>query len=66
MNYRHLSLLIDTMTYKGQLMSIDRHGINRGDVGPLAKSSFEERAPMTFLSLFMSFVFLLKFLKLNF
>jgi len=46
MNYRHTSLLIDTMTYKGQLMSIDRHGINRGDIGPLAKSSFEETTDM--------------------
>jgi DNA-directed RNA polymerase II subunit RPB1 len=46
MNYRHLSLFIDTMTYKGQLMSIDRHGINRGDIGPLAKSSFEETTDM--------------------
>ena len=46
MNYRHLSLLIDTMTYKGVLMSIDRHGINRGDIGPLAKSSFEETTDM--------------------
>lgn len=46
MNYRHLSLLIDTMTYKGFLMSIDRHGINRGDIGPLAKSSFEETTDM--------------------
>ena len=46
MNYRHLSLLIYTMTYKGQLMSIDRHGINRGDIGPLAKSSFEETTDM--------------------
>ena len=46
MNYRHMSLLIDTMTYKGQLMSIDRHGINRGDIGPLAKSSFEESTDM--------------------
>lgn len=45
-NYRHLSLLIDTMTCKGALMSIDRHGINRGDVGPLAKSSFEETTDM--------------------
>jgi hypothetical protein len=45
-NYRHLSLLIDTMTHKGSLMSIDRHGINRGDVGPLAKSSFEETTDM--------------------
>ena len=46
MNYRHLSLLIDTMTSKGQLMSIDRHGINRGDIGPLAKCSFEETTDM--------------------
>lgn len=45
-NYRHISLLIDTMTNKGSLMSIDRHGINRGDVGPLAKSSFEETTDM--------------------
>ena len=45
-NFRHLSLLIDTMTCKGALMSIDRHGINRGDVGPLAKSSFEETTDM--------------------
>jgi DNA-directed RNA polymerase II subunit RPB1 len=46
MNYRHLSLLMDIMTYKGYLMSIDRHGINRGDIGPLAKSSFEETTDM--------------------
>jgi DNA-directed RNA polymerase beta' subunit len=45
-NLRHLYLLIDTMTCKGTLMSIDRHGINRGDVGPLAKSSFEETTDM--------------------
>ena len=41
-NYRHIALLCDIMTSKGGLMSIDRHGINRGDIGPLAKSSFEE------------------------
>lgn len=46
MNYRHMSLLLDTMTCRGQLMSVDRHGINRGDVGPLAKSSFEETTDM--------------------
>ena len=46
LNYRHLSLLVDTMTSRGQLMSIDRHGINRSDVGPLAKSSFEETTDM--------------------
>lgn len=41
-NFRHLSILVDTMTTKGALMSIDRHGINKGDIGPLAKCSFEE------------------------
>jgi DNA-directed RNA polymerase beta' subunit/intein/homing endonuclease len=45
-NYRHMSLLLDTMTNRGTLMSIDRHGINRGDVGPLAKCSFEETTDM--------------------
>ncbi|QIG60127.1 DNA-directed RNA polymerase II subunit RPB1 [Dishui Lake large algae virus 1] len=45
-NHRHLSLLIDTVTNRGNLMSVDRHGINRGDVGPLAKSSFEETTNM--------------------
>jgi hypothetical protein len=45
-NQRHLYLLTDIMTCKGALMSIDRHGINRGDVGPLAKSSFEETTDM--------------------
>ena len=41
-NHRHISLLVDTMTCKGYLLSIDRHGINRSDIGPLAKCSFEE------------------------
>jgi DNA-directed RNA polymerase II subunit RPB1 len=46
LNYRHMSLLLDTMTNRGTLMSVDRHGINRGDIGPLAKSSFEETTDM--------------------
>ena len=41
-NYRHISLLADIMTNRGILMSIDRHGINKSDSGPLAKCSFEE------------------------
>lgn len=45
-NYRHLALLVDTMTNRGYLMSIDRHGINRVDIGPLAKCSFEEVTDM--------------------
>jgi DNA-directed RNA polymerase II subunit RPB1 len=41
-NNRHIELLCDTMTSKGELTSINRQGINRGDVGPLAKCSFED------------------------
>ncbi|XP_072286604.1 DNA-directed RNA polymerase II subunit RPB1-like [Pyxicephalus adspersus] len=41
-NYRHLALLCDTMTCKGHLMAITRHGVNRQDTGPLIKCSFEE------------------------
>jgi DNA-directed RNA polymerase beta' subunit len=45
-NYRHIALLVDTMTNKGYLLSIDRHGINRTDIGPFAKCSFEETTDM--------------------
>ena len=45
-NYRHIALLVDTMTNKGYLLSIDRHGINRADIGPFAKCSFEETTDM--------------------
>jgi DNA-directed RNA polymerase II subunit RPB1 len=41
-NYRHLALLVDVMTNRGNILSVNRHGINRGDIGPLAKCSFEE------------------------
>uniref|UniRef100_A0A2K5YAY0 DNA-directed RNA polymerase subunit n=1 Tax=Mandrillus leucophaeus TaxID=9568 RepID=A0A2K5YAY0_MANLE len=41
-NYRHLALLCDTMTCRGHLMAITRHGVNRQDTGPLMKCSFEE------------------------
>jgi DNA-directed RNA polymerase II subunit RPB1 len=47
-NYRHLSLLCDIMTNRGSLMSIDRFGINRGNIGPLAKCSFEETTDQLF------------------
>lgn len=45
-NKRHLTLLVDTMTSRGGLMPVDRHGINRVDIGPLAKASFEETKDM--------------------
>ena len=41
-NNRHITILIDIMTNKGVLTPINRQGINRGDVGPLAKCSFED------------------------
>lgn len=44
---RHLSLLADAMSNRGFFMSIDRHGINnRGELGPLAKCSFEQTTDM--------------------
>ena len=41
-NTRHVDLLCDTMTSKGFLAPINRQGINKGDIGPLAKCSFED------------------------
>ncbi|OVA08877.1 RNA polymerase [Macleaya cordata] len=41
-NYRHLAILCDAMTYRGHLMAITRHGINRNDTGPMMRCSFEE------------------------
>ncbi|KAG6556309.1 hypothetical protein Mapa_002251 [Marchantia paleacea] len=41
-NYRHLAILCDIMTYRGHLMAITRHGINRNDTGPMMRCSFEE------------------------
>jgi DNA-directed RNA polymerase II subunit RPB1 len=41
-NYRHLAILCDTMTYRGHLMAITRHGITRNDTGTLMRCSFEE------------------------
>ncbi|CAM9431387.1 unnamed protein product [Chrysoparadoxa australica] len=41
-NYRHLCTLVDVMTFRGHLMAITRHGINRVDNGPMLRASFEE------------------------
>jgi DNA-directed RNA polymerase II subunit RPB1 len=41
-NYRHVGMLVDKICAKGRLMSIDRYGINKNDIGPLAKMSFEQ------------------------
>ena len=42
-NPKHIELLSDLITYRGILMQIDRHGINRkDDCGVISKASFEE------------------------
>lgn len=42
-NYRHYTMLVDTMCQRGYLMAVSRVGINRSDAaGPLMRSSFEE------------------------
>ena len=41
-NYHHVSLLIDQMTFNGYMTSVDRHGMNKSDVGPLSRASFEK------------------------
>ena len=41
-NYRHIACLADCMTFSGFLMAVSRHGINRGESGPMLRASFEE------------------------
>ena len=64
-NYRHLALLCDIMTNKGSLMSIDRFGINRGNIGPLAKCSFEETTDQLFKASMFGEIDLLKGVSSN-
>jgi DNA-directed RNA polymerase II subunit RPB1 len=45
-NYHHMALLCDRMTYSSKLISIFRHGINNDNIGPIAKASFEETPEM--------------------
>jgi DNA-directed RNA polymerase II subunit RPB1 len=40
-NHAHISLLVDAMTYSGEVISIDRHGMNKVDNDPISKASFE-------------------------
>ena len=41
-NHSHLSVLIDQMTFSGEIISIDRHGLSKIDLDPLARASFEK------------------------
>jgi DNA-directed RNA polymerase II subunit RPB1 len=41
-NFRHIAILVDCMTCRGCILPVDRNGMKRSDIGPLAKCSFEE------------------------
>ncbi|KAJ3250961.1 DNA-directed RNA polymerase II subunit rpb1 [Chytriomyces hyalinus] len=47
-NYRHLALLVEVMTHCGGIMSITSHSINRIDVGPPMKYTFEQTVDILF------------------
>jgi DNA-directed RNA polymerase II subunit RPB1 len=47
-NYHHMMMLIDTMTFPGYILSVDRFGMSKNDNGVLAKSSFEETSKVLF------------------
>jgi DNA-directed RNA polymerase II subunit RPB1 len=47
-NYHHMITLIDTMTYPGYLVTVDRFGMKKSNNGVLAKSSFEETSQILF------------------
>ena len=41
-NYTHLSLLADFMTHLGEIISVDRHGLNKVNIDPMTRASFEK------------------------
>jgi DNA-directed RNA polymerase II subunit RPB1 len=45
-NDHHKSLLCDRMTCTTPMTSVFRHGINKDDIGPISKASFEETPEM--------------------
>lgn len=47
-NYRHIALLAEVMTYRGHLLSISRNGMSRHDTGPLMRCTFEETVDTLF------------------
>jgi DNA-directed RNA polymerase II subunit RPB1 len=47
-NYHHVCLLVDAMTYHGRFIAIDRFGMSKLENGVLAKSSFEQTAKILF------------------
>jgi DNA-directed RNA polymerase II subunit RPB1 len=47
-NYRHLAVLVDTMTNSGRIVPVNRFGMSKNETGVLAKSSFEETSKIMF------------------
>ncbi len=47
-NYHHLSVLVDTMTFGGRIVPVNRFGMSKNETGVLAKSSFEETSKIMF------------------
>jgi len=42
LNYQHIELLVDMMTSSGMPIPTDRHSLNKLDIDPLARASFEK------------------------
>jgi DNA-directed RNA polymerase II subunit RPB1 len=47
-NYHHLSVLVDSMTFGGRIVPVNRFGMKKNETGVLAKSSFEETSKIMF------------------
>jgi DNA-directed RNA polymerase II subunit RPB1 len=47
-NYHHLSVLVDSMTFSGRIVAVNRFGMNKNETGVLARSSFEETSKNMF------------------
>ena len=45
-NYHHLSLLCDRMTYTKDMVQVQRNGLLKDNTGPMAKASFEMHTEM--------------------
>jgi DNA-directed RNA polymerase II subunit RPB1 len=47
-NYHHIAVLVDTMTFSGRIVPVNRTGMKKNETGVLAKSSFEETSKIMF------------------
>jgi DNA-directed RNA polymerase II subunit RPB1 len=47
-NYHHLSVLVDSMTFGGRIIPVSRLGMSKNETGVLAKSSFEAPSKIMF------------------